>query len=153
MRKKLLVVLAIVFVLIQFIRSPKNNGKAFTSTDVTHYLIVPDSILSILKVSCFDCHSNHTNYPWYSYINPVSWWLNDHIQEGKREVNFSDFSKYTKEEIDKKLKETIDMVKRDVMPLKSYLLIHTDAKLTKQQIQKIVKWAQTERQRLRQDLY
>jgi hypothetical protein len=148
MKKKILFVLLFTFIAIQFIRPDKNEGQAFTNQDITHYVEVPNHIQNILKASCYDCHSNHTNYPWYSNINPVGLWLNHHIEEGKAELNFSDFSKYDKKRLDHKLEETAEEVQEGHMPLPSYLWLHNDAKLNPQQIEQVVAWVKTERQKL-----
>ncbi len=145
MVKKILVILLIVLIGIQFIRPAKNSGNATTSTDVTHYVQVPDTIMHMLKRSCYDCHSNHTDYPWYVNINPIGLWMRGHINDGKEELNFSDFSKYDKRRMDHKLGAIADQVKKGEMPLTSYTLIHTYAKLNKDQINLISQWVDTAR--------
>jgi hypothetical protein len=146
--RKVLIILLLILVAIQFIRPAKNDGEALSQNDYTHYLNVPDSIHQMLVVSCFDCHSNHTDYPWYSYINPVGMWLADHIKDGKRHLNFSDFSKLDAKRINKKLEETAELVEEHEMPLSSYTLIHTDANLSESQVKAIVSWAESEKTRL-----
>jgi hypothetical protein len=149
MKRKTVIGILIVLILLQFVRPQRNTGNAFGRNDLTHEVQVPDSIMKILKVSCFDCHSNHTNYPWYAEINPVSWWLNHHINEGKRELNFSEFATYSAKKKDKKLDETAKQVKEHEMPLSSYTLIHTDAKLNDQQVQALVQWSEKAREELK----
>ena len=100
------------------------------TSDISKVYVVPDSVTQILKTSCYDCHSNNTVYPWYSKIQPVAWWLNDHIEEGKREINFSEFATYRIGRQYKKMDEIIKQVKEDEMPLSSYTLIHKNAILT-----------------------
>ena len=139
----------IVLILIQFIKPGGNYGNAFGRNDFTHEIRVPDSIMRILKVSCFDCHSNHTNYPWYAQTNPVYWWLNHHIKEGKRELNFTEFATYTVKQKDKKLAEIAEQVREHEMPLPSYTLIHTDAKLNEQQVNALVQWSKSARKEIR----
>ena len=146
---KILIGILIVLILIQFIRPKRNNGNALGRNDFTHEIPTSDSIMSILKVSCFDCHSNHTNYPWYAEIKPVSWWLNNHINEGKAELNFSEFASYSLRKKDKKLEETAELVQEHEMPLDSYTWIHKDAKLNQQQIDALVKWTEEARQKLK----
>jgi hypothetical protein len=90
-----------------------------------------------LKSSCYDCHSNKTNYPRYSKINPVGMWLNHHIEEGKAELNFSNFAAYDKKNLDHKLEETAEEVAEGHMPLPSYTLVHADAKLSQEQVKQI----------------
>jgi hypothetical protein len=148
MMKKVLVGLLVIFIAIQLIRPERNNGQADTSQDIAHYAQVPDNVMHVLKTSCYDCHSNHTDYPWYTNINPVGLWMNHHVEEGKGELNFSEFATYNKKRIDHKLEEIAEEVEEGHMPLPSYLLIHTDAKLSKEQMKLIVDWAKSERQRL-----
>ena len=135
----------IVLIIIQFIKPGGNYGNAFGRNDFTHEIQVPDTIMKILKNSCFDCHSNHTNYPWYTQTNPVYWWLNHHITEGKRELNFTEFATYTSKQKDKKLAEIAEQVEEHEMPLPSYTWVHTDAKLNEQQIKSLANWAKTSR--------
>jgi len=84
--KNLFLLLLVALVVIQFIHPPKNNTDEANSmtSDISKVYVVPDSVTQILKTSCYDCHSNNTVYPWYSKIQPVAWWLNDHIEEGKK---------------------------------------------------------------------
>lgn len=151
MFKKILWGLLVIFLLVQFIRPPKNNGSAAAITDITHVVDVPDSVMSILKIACYDCHSDHTNYPWYSRITPVNWWLDDHIIEGKAHLNFSKFSNYTFKRRIKKLEEVAETVEKHEMPLNSYLWIHKEAKLNKAQQKMIIDWAKDAGERVRQD--
>ena len=149
MKKKILIILLVIFIGIQFIRPAENSGQAATGQDITHYIQVPANIHNVLKASCYDCHSNKTNYPWYSKINPVGLWLNHHINEGKAEVNFSDFSGYDKKELDHKLEEIGEEVQEGHMPLPSYLWVHADAKLNPKQVEQVVGWVKNERQRIK----
>lgn len=151
MKKKILIGLLVVLIGIQFIQPSLNDGTAEAATDIRHVVQVPDSVMTLLKTSCYDCHSNHTKYPWYNKIAPVSWWLSNHVNEGKRELNFSTFASYSHRRQNKKLEETEKQVKEHEMPLNSYLWIHTDAKLNEQQIQVISDWARMARQQVMQD--
>ncbi|MBB1287346.1 heme-binding domain-containing protein [Flavisolibacter sp. BT320] len=138
--EKILLGIVIVFVLIQFIRPQKNNGVAETDKDFTHFLFVPDTVRSLLRTSCYDCHSNKTVYPWYAEIAPASWWLANHIKEGKAELNFSDFSQYSSRRLKTKLNGIGEQVATREMPLKSYLLIHGNAEFSDGQIKIIKDW-------------
>ena len=104
MVKKVLIFLLVVFIIIQFFRPEKNQNDQILASDITHVVTVPDSVMGILKVACYDCHSNNTRYPWYNNIQPVAWWMKDHIDEGKRELNFSEFGKRPPAKQVKKLK-------------------------------------------------
>jgi len=145
-KTKILIGILILLIVIQFVKPARNNGNAFGRNDFTHELQISDTVMRILKVSCFDCHSNHTNYPWYAEINPVGWWLNHHVNEGKKELNFSEFVTYSPKRQDKKLEEIADQVKEHEMPLSSYTLIHKDAKLDKEQIAALVQWSEKARE-------
>jgi hypothetical protein len=89
--KKILLAALIVFIAIQFIRPARNECGQPSPTDISKIDSVPGNVQTILKTYCYDCHSNHTNYPWYSNIQPAGWWLASHIKEGKAELNFSEF--------------------------------------------------------------
>ena len=98
-------------------------------------------IASILKKACYDCHSNEANSPWYSAVPPVSYWLVNHVKEGKEELNFSLWQTFTEKRQDKKRREIIEMLEEKEMPLESYLIMHEEAKLTDEEIAKIIDWA------------
>ena len=95
---------------------------------------------TILQTSCFDCHSNYTNYPWYTNIQPIGWWLNHHVDEGKEELNFSEFESYSLKRKLHKLEEIKEMVEEGEMPLSSYTLIHGDTKLSPEQKEILYTW-------------
>lgn len=145
MIKKIFIALAIVLVLIQFVRPEKN-----LSGDNTHAIEkaynVPPEISTLLEGACYNCHSNTTEYPWYSNIQPVAWWLADHVNEGKRELNFSNFTSRRIAVQNKKFKEIVQQVKEKEMPLPSYtyLGLHPEAKLTDEQRATLTLWAQSQ---------
>lgn len=146
----LLIVILFIFIIIQFFQPEKNNNDVFTTNDITSVVDVPDSVQQVLDVACYDCHSNNTRYPWYTNIQPVGWWLQDHIKDGKRHLNFNEFAaippregKSTKERQIKKLHEIKETVEKGEMPLSSYTIIHKEAVLSKRQKQLIVTWADT----------
>jgi hypothetical protein len=130
MLKKILLALGVLLLLIQFYPRAKKNSNPSMLSDITRVHLLPDSVQQILKTSCYDCHSNNSVYPWYAYIQPVSWWLNDHIIEGKKELNFSEFANYSLARQYRKLEEISKEVKEDEMPLSSYTIIHRYAKLS-----------------------
>ena len=133
----------IIFIDIQFIRPEKNTSAGISANDISTKYTVPDSIQAILKVACYDCHSNKTRYPWYNQIQPVAWWLNNHIVDGKRGLNFSTFTAYRIKKQFHRLDDIDELVKKNEMPLSSYTLIHTDAKLTDRQKQALYNWTET----------
>jgi len=133
-------ILFLAFIVIQFIRPAKNKSEGISNNDINKAYPVPENVQAILKTSCYDCHSNNTVYPWYSQIQPVAWWLNNHIEEGKRELNFSEFASYRIGRQYRKLDEVNKEVKEGEMPLDSYLWIHTNAKMDEQQKLTLANW-------------
>lgn len=131
----------IVLVCIQFIRPTKNKSANASPNDITSHYDIPDSVLSVLKKSCYDCHSNNTIYPWYFNIQPVAWWMADHINEAKDNLNFSEFRSYKAKKQIKKLHGVASLVEKKKMPLDSYLWIHKYAKLDEAQIKLVVDWS------------
>ncbi len=140
MAKKILLGLLVVFIIIQFFRPTKNVATAEQPQSINNVYTVPDNVGVILKNACFDCHSNYTKYPWYINIQPVAWWMDDHIQEGKRKLNFSEFGNYPLKKQDHKLEEVTEQIV-DEMPLKSYRLAHSNARLTAEDKKLITDWA------------
>lgn len=139
-RKKIVFGLVGLLVLIQFIRPAKNSGSTDTTMDMSKRLSVPMDVQALLKGSCYDCHSNHTNYPWYADVQPIGWLLANHINEGKSELNFTEFGLYTKRRQLSKLKAIGGSVKDGSMPLWSYTLIHQNAKLSAEETRLVVDW-------------
>jgi hypothetical protein len=145
MKKKIIIALLAVLVVIQFFR-PEKNLSDDNTYDVSTKYPVPENVASILKVACNDCHANKTEYPWYAEVQPIAWWLSSHVNDGKRHLNFSEFTKSPIARQNHKFEETIEMIKEGEMPLASYtwLGLHSGAKLTDEQRQTLVDWAQTQ---------
>jgi len=140
--KKIFWVLLIVLLLIQFYPKPtKNSSEIISTNDITAIHNVPADVQQVLKTSCYDCHSNNTAYPWYSRMQPVAMWLGNHINEGKRELNFSEFGSYPIGKQYRKLDALNEEVKEGEMPLTSYTLIHWDAKLDDAKKLLVANWA------------
>ncbi len=139
--KNIMLVLLISFMIIQFFQPDKNNNDVVVANNISSVVAVPDSVNKILYTACNDCHSNNTEYPWYSNIQPVGWWLADHIKEGKNELNFNEFATYSTKRQLKKLEEIKKEVEEGEMPLDSYTWIHRSAKLDAAQKQLIINWA------------
>ena len=138
--KVVLLALAVVLFAAQFVRPDLTNPPI----DPAHELRAPANVQSILDRSCNDCHSNRTRYPWYAQISPLSWWLKDHITEGRREVNFSEFATYSARRKGRKFKEICEQVKEGEMPLESYLPLHPSAKLSDADRQVLCQWTSAE---------
>lgn len=139
--KKVLVALLLVFIVLQAFRPAKNNSK-----DTTHAIgktyPVPENVQTILSKACYDCHSNNTRYPWYAEIQPVAWWLEDHVKEGKKELNFDEFGNYKIARQYRKLEECIEEVKEGKMPMHEYTKygFHADAKLSDEEKRVLADW-------------
>jgi len=146
--KEILLVLLIVFIAIQFIQPARNTNGRVLPTDISNTVYVPENVQQILKTSCYDCHSNNTNYPWYNYMQPAAWILANHIKHGKKDLNFSDFGSYSMRKQQSKLKAIADQIKDGEMPLSSYTLIHRNARLSKEQKKLIIDWTQNARDSL-----
>ena len=142
MLKKILIGFVALFILLQFFRPDRNLSNDLTNDISTRYHL-PGEVYDVLKGSCYDCHSNKSEYPWYSYIQPVAWWVNGHITNGKRHLNFSDFTSLPVANQNRKLEETIDQVDNNEMPLASYTYmgLHKEANLTDNQRKLIIDWA------------
>ncbi len=136
----LLIVLLLAFVGVQFFQPQRNTGEA-TPNDILTVQQVPAEVAGILKESCFDCHSNITRYHWYHRVSPVSWMIDDHVREGKDELNFSDWGKTDLYDKITALEEIGQETRRKTMPLKSYLIMHPKARLSEEQIEILNKWA------------
>lgn len=140
--KPVLLALLALLLLAQLIRPAKNLSND-QGGHISKAFPVPDSVEAILKVACYDCHSNYTRYPWYAEVQPVASWLADHVDEGKRELNFSAFTARRIAVQNHKLEEIIENVREGEMPLSSYTWVHRDAILSDQQKAMITGWAQT----------
>jgi hypothetical protein len=139
--KKILLALLVLLIIIQFFHPAKNASAAAFPNDIAAIYPVPPDVDTILKKACNDCHSNNTRYPWYNNIQPVAWWLDSHVKDGKRGLNFNEFATYRLSKQYHRMDDIIDEVKKGDMPLGSYTLIHTDAKLTEQEKQTLYSWA------------
>jgi Haem-binding domain len=143
MKKNLLRSLGIgslVFVGIQFI-VPDENHHGSSKNDIATVYDIPDNVHTILKTSCFNCHSNNTNYPWYTRMQPVRWWISGHIANGKEKMNFSNFGAYDAKMQYSRFKEIETKVKAGAMPLPSYLTTHPESVLSENQKITLIDWA------------
>ncbi len=146
--KKILLILLIVFIAIQFIQPARNKSGQVLPTDISKLVSVPENVKMILQTACYDCHSNNTNYPWYTHVQPVGGILANHIKHGKKELNFSDFGSYATRRQQSKLKAIADQIKDNEMPLYSYTIMHKSARLSKEEKSIIINWTQKARDSL-----
>jgi len=145
--KKIVLLLFVAFVIAQFFGPEKNQGNLASINPFLVETNPPEDVKLILQTACFDCHSDYTSYPWYNNITPVNYWMAGHVDHGKEELNFSNWSNYSLKRKDRKLDEVIELVEKREMPLNSYTWTHNDAKLADEQISIIVSWASSVREK------
>lgn len=143
MFKKIMLVLLAALVVIQFIHPKKNKAEGPQPNYIGNVYAIPADVKTILAKVCNDCHSNNTVYPWYAKFQPILWWLDKHVKDGKNEMNFDDYTKRSLRFQYRKMEEVIEQVKEGEMPLNSYTWVHKDAKLTEEEKAKITGWAQS----------
>ena len=143
MKRKLLLLLVVIFVGIQFVPVNLNQSEQEQKDDIILTENPPQEIALLLKTSCYDCHSNNSEYPWYDKIAPVSWWVAHHIDEAKEELNFSEWATFTSKRKNHKLKEMMEVLDEGEMPLKSYLIMHGNAKVSAEQVEQLKSWINT----------
>lgn len=143
-----LIAIVLLFAALQFVRPDRTNPPVNPADSIEAATILPDDINSMLERSCKDCHSNETIHPWYSNISPFSWFLADHISEGRRQLNLSIWATYDDREKAHKLEEICEVLEAGEMPLPSYLWIHRDAVLTEGDANTLCSWARSEKARL-----
>lgn len=152
--KKILKILAIIlfvaFIGIQFIRPNRTNPPIVQAETLEANVNVPENVQGILKRSCNDCHSNQTDFPWYSNVAPFSWGVVDHINEGRDELNFSKWGTYEANRKQRKIKEICEEVESRNMPHYQYLWIHWDAKLSDADIKVLCDWTKVESEKIKE---
>ena len=140
MLKKLLLAFLVVLLVLQAFRPEKNNSGN-KQNDISSLYPVPNNVEQILVKACNDCHSNSTVYPWYAEVQPLAWWLDDHVKDGKKHLNFNEFATYRLAKQYHKLEEVFDEVKGGEMPLESYTIVHRDANLTTEERNILLDWS------------
>ncbi len=143
MIKKILLVLLAGLIVIQFIHPKKNKSEGPQPNYIGNNYNIPEDVKTILANACNDCHSNNTRYPWYANLQPVHWWLEKHVKDGKKHINYDEYTNRPLRYQYHKMEETIEMVKEGEMPLNSYTWTHKDAKLTDEEKAKLTGWAQS----------
>jgi hypothetical protein len=139
--KKITLIGIFVFLLMQFYQPARNeNYEQVTSMSFTKVYHVPKTVETILKTSCYDCHSNNTNYPIYSYLQPTRFFMESHIKEGKENLNFDQWGEYGNHKQNNKLDRIAKQITSGEMPLGSYTLIHRSAILSYRQRQEVIQW-------------
>ena len=136
--KIIAIIALVVLVGIQFVPTERNQSDIVPVTDFMLVNNVPKTIQKKLQVSCYDCHSNNTRYPWYNKVQPFTWFLEGHIKEGKAELNFNEWDSLSNRRKKSKLRSIIKQIESGEMPLNSYTLIHKDAKFSSEETNEII---------------
>jgi hypothetical protein len=138
--KKISLILAITLLFIQSFRIDKSTKAVDPSKDLISLTVPNEEVTQLLKIACYDCHSNQPTFPWYTNIAPVSWWIKHHINEGSHHLNFSEWGTYELKRKNHKLDECVEMLEKNEMPMSSYTWMHPEAKLTDAQRLVLVEW-------------
>lgn len=139
--RTILVVLLLSLIIIQFFPASLNNNSEIKTGDISSRLAVPPAVKQVLEKACYDCHSNHTKYPWYAHVQPVGWLLAEHINDGKADLNFSEFASYPARRQASKLKAIASSIADGSMPLESYTWLHPEARLGANEKQLLISWS------------
>lgn len=137
----------VLFITIQLHRPARTNPAVESSRTIEVNTQMTPEVAVILRKACNDCHSYETNWPWYSNTAPVSWFLINHVNHGRQHLNFSEWSLYDDRQAAKLLDAMCEWVEKDRMPLSSYTLAHTNARLSTAEKHVICDWVETERKR------
>ena len=146
--KWLALVLACGFVALQFYRPARTNPVSDPSLSIESRMQVSPQVTSVLNRSCIDCHSNKTRWPWYTNVSPVSWFIVDHVNDGRSHVNFSEWGSYDQNKQSKRLQEICEQVQDGFMPLGSYTPMHPGSELSAEDKKLLCDWAEAERSRI-----
>src|SRR5258705_9058454 len=141
MLRKFLLFLLAAFIIIQFIHPKTNKADAMQPNYIGNVYPIPENVKSILTKACMDCHSNNTRYPWYANIQPVDWWMNGHIKDGKKGMNLDEYTNKRLRYQYHKMEDFVEQVKKGDMPLNSYTWIHKDAILSQDEKNTLMDWA------------
>ena len=147
--KWVLIVVACLLVIAQFKRPAKTNPVSDPSLAIEAHVQIDPNVAAILNRSCYDCHSNKTRWPWYSNVAPVSWFVIDHVNEGRDDLNFSEWGKYSKQDQKAQLGQLCELVTEGWMPLSSYTPLHPSAKLIEEDKKLLCNWASAQHEAMR----
>lgn len=140
MRKKIWFGLLMLVLIMQLLQPIKNTSEGVSKNDISKVYAIPVNVQNVLTEKCYDCHSNNTRYPWYIHIQPIGWWMASHIKDAKDHLNFSEFKTYNEKKASRKLAKLAEEVTEGEMPLKSYVWLHSEAKVTPAEIKAINDW-------------
>jgi hypothetical protein len=136
------------FLFIQFLGPGKTNPPVENSQTLTVQLEVTPKVKNIIERACQNCHSYETQWPWYSNVAPVSWFVIDHVNHARREMDLSNWAQYDRNKMIHKLEEMCELVEQGEMPLSPYLWMHDEAYLAVEDVNILCEWSTAERKRL-----
>ena len=140
--------LLVIFLGMQLYRPARTNPAIDQSQTIEAHTQMTPEVAAVIDRSCRDCHSNKTDWPWYSNVMPVSWWLTDHVNHGRNDLNMSEWGRLPRDRQERKLRQMCDEVTDGMMPIPSYLPMHPSARLSDQDKKTLCDWTDTERERL-----
>ena len=149
--KKALFAILVLFIGIQFYQPARNKSGQVLPTDISNTYSIPENVNVLFKNACYDCHSNNTNYPWYSNIQPIGWLLAKDVKEGKAKLNFSELGSFSPRRQTSKLEIIENSIKDGIMPLSKYTLLHKNARLTKEDKELLIDWIEKTKDSLTQE--
>lgn len=132
--------LPVLLIVAQAFRIDKSVPEYDRSQDFLALMQAPQDVADLMRAACYDCHSYESKYPWYAEIAPVSWWVKQHINEGREHLNLSLYGSWSPKKRSHKIEECIESLKEGWMPLKSYTRGHPEARLSESQRTAISAW-------------
>lgn len=151
MKSKIILGVILVIAGLQLFQIDKTNPESDPNLDFISITNPPAEVGIMLKEACYDCHSYKTKYPWYTYTQPMGWWIGDHIEHGRDELNFSEWGSYSERRADHKMEESSELVLEEEMPLPSYLKAHSEARLTSDERKQLTSWFDQVRETMKAD--
>jgi hypothetical protein len=148
--KVLLIAIVVLIIGVQFARPARTNPPVDESQTIFARTQMPPQVAAIINRSCADCHSNKTEWPWYSNVAPVSWFVTGHVNDGRKVMNLSEWAKLDRDRQDRRLRQICDQVEDGNMPLSSYTPMHPRARLSDGDKKTLCDWTDAERERLEQ---
>lgn len=128
----------ILLVAMQLFSIDKSTEEIDPAEDFYQTVQMPDDVKTILRTACNNCHSNETSYPWYANIEPVSWWIQGHINNGRGNLNFSKWQSYDASRKNRKIDECVEVLEQRRMPFSSYVMMHKEAQLSDEQYNRLI---------------
>lgn len=142
------VCLALLLTAVQFVRPARTNPPVLPGRSLEQHVAVPPEVAEVLGRACADCHSNRTAWPWYSHVAPASWFVAEHVEDGRRHLNFDEWARYEPRESADMLRHICHEARVGTMPLDSYTLLHPGARLTPRDVQALCDWTDGAQSRL-----